>query len=110
MWLAHSYLRSDGPLVAAVGIEEWCGGKQDAAGQPQAPRRTSSVSSRTLERRARTAHHAPQGLPRLGSYESIDNGDKFQVKHITVNPGAKLSLRCITSAPSTGSLCRARRV
>lgn len=28
-----------------------------------------------------------------GSYESIDAGDRFQVKHITVNPGAALSLQ-----------------
>ena len=28
-----------------------------------------------------------------GSYEGIDNGEGFQVKHIIVNPGAKLSLQ-----------------
>lgn len=28
-----------------------------------------------------------------GSYDSIGNGDRFQVKRITVNPGAKLSLQ-----------------
>jgi mannose-6-phosphate isomerase-like protein (cupin superfamily) len=28
-----------------------------------------------------------------GSYESVDSGEGFQVKHITVNPGAKLSLQ-----------------
>jgi mannose-1-phosphate guanylyltransferase/mannose-6-phosphate isomerase len=28
-----------------------------------------------------------------GSYESVDAGDRFQVKRITVNPGAKLSLQ-----------------
>ena len=28
-----------------------------------------------------------------GSYEGIDNGDKYQVKHIIVSPGAKLSLQ-----------------
>ena len=28
-----------------------------------------------------------------GSYDSIDNGDRFQVKRITVKPGASLSLQ-----------------
>lgn len=28
-----------------------------------------------------------------GKYDSIDNGDRYQVKHITVNPGDKLSLQ-----------------
>jgi len=28
-----------------------------------------------------------------GSYEGIDSGDRYQVKHIIVNPGAKLSLQ-----------------
>jgi len=28
-----------------------------------------------------------------GEYASIDRGDKFQVKHITVKPGGKLSLQ-----------------
>ena len=28
-----------------------------------------------------------------GTYEGIDPGDKFQIKHITVNVGAKLSLQ-----------------
>jgi mannose-1-phosphate guanylyltransferase/mannose-6-phosphate isomerase len=28
-----------------------------------------------------------------GSYDSVDHGDRFQVKRITVNPGAKLSLQ-----------------
>jgi len=32
--------------------------------------------------------HRPWGL-----YDSIDNGDRFQVKRIVVNPGAKLSLQ-----------------
>jgi mannose-1-phosphate guanylyltransferase len=28
-----------------------------------------------------------------GSYDSVDNGERFQVKRITVKPGAKLSLQ-----------------
>ena len=28
-----------------------------------------------------------------GKYDSIDNGDRYQVKHITVKPGAKLSVQ-----------------
>ena len=45
-----------------------------------------------------------------GSYEGIDDGERFQVKRIMVKPGEKLSAcRCITTAPSTGSSSPAPR-
>ena len=37
-------------------------------------------------------HHAVVHRP-WGSYESVDAGDRFQVKRIIVKPGAKLSLQ-----------------
>ena len=35
---------------------------------------------------------APRSESPLGKYDSINEGDRYQVKRITVNPGAKLSV------------------
>ena len=41
-----------------------------------------------------THHHQHRQVYRpWGKYDSIDNGDRYQVKCITVNPGAKLSVQ-----------------
>ncbi|MEH6345153.1 MAG: mannose-1-phosphate guanylyltransferase/mannose-6-phosphate isomerase [Bermanella sp.] len=41
-----------------------------------------------------THHHQHRQVFRpWGKYDSIDNGDRYQVKRITVNPGAKLSVQ-----------------
>jgi mannose-1-phosphate guanylyltransferase/mannose-6-phosphate isomerase len=51
-----------------------------------------------------------QGAPALGlSYQSVDNGERHQVKRIVVKPGGGCRCRSITIAPSTGSWCAARR-
>jgi mannose-1-phosphate guanylyltransferase/mannose-1-phosphate guanylyltransferase/mannose-6-phosphate isomerase len=39
------------------------------------------------------ATQAPQVHRPWGFYQSVHNGERFQVKRITVNPGAKLSLQ-----------------
>ena len=44
-----------------------------------------------------------------GSYQSVDNGDRHQVKRIIVKPGGRLSLESRITAPSTGSWCAGRR-
>jgi mannose-6-phosphate isomerase-like protein (cupin superfamily) len=49
---------------------------------------------RGLERSDRALHvHHPVVARPWGSYESLDRNSKFQVKHIIINPGAKLSLQ-----------------
>jgi mannose-1-phosphate guanylyltransferase/mannose-6-phosphate isomerase len=48
----------------------------------------------TLDRRARTEHVSHSRVYRpWGYYESIDAGDRFQVKRIMVKPGEALSLQ-----------------
>jgi mannose-1-phosphate guanylyltransferase len=42
--------------------------------------------------RSEVNHHRQVCRP-WGKYDSIDNGNRFQVKHITVNPGEKLSIQ-----------------
>jgi len=92
----NSYLRSDGPLVAAVGIEDMVVvATQDAVlvSHKSASQDVKRIVEQ-LEQSGRELHTTHRKVYRpWGSYESIDNGDKFQVKHITVNPGAKLSLQ-----------------
>ncbi|CAD5107311.1 mannose-1-phosphate guanylyltransferase/mannose-6-phosphate isomerase [Zestomonas carbonaria] len=39
------------------------------------------------------AHNHTQVYRPWGAYDSVDNGSRFQVKHITVKPGAQLSLQ-----------------
>lgn len=92
----NSYLRSEGPLVAAVGIEDVVVvATQDAVlvSHKSACQDVKRIVEQ-LERSGRELHTTHRKVYRpWGSYEGIDNGDNFQVKHITVNPGAKLSLQ-----------------
>lgn len=92
----NSYLRSEGPLVAAVGIEDVVVvATQDAVlvSHKSASQDVKRIVEQ-LEKSGRELHTTHRKVYRpWGAYESIDNGDNFQVKHITVNPGAKLSLQ-----------------
>ena len=93
---SNCYLRSEGPLVAAVGIEDVVVvATQDAVlvSHKSASQDVKRIVEQ-LERSGRELHTTHRKVYRpWGSYEGIDNGDKFQVKHIIVNPGAKLSLQ-----------------
>ncbi len=92
----NSYLRSEGPLVAAVGVEDMV-----VVATPDAVLVASRSASQDvkqiveqLKARGRELHNTHRKVFRpWGSYEGIDAGEGFQVKHITVNPGAKLSLQ-----------------
>lgn len=50
------------------------------------------VEQITRQGRSEYKHHREVYRP-WGKYDSIDMGDRFQVKRITVNPGAKLSVQ-----------------
>jgi mannose-1-phosphate guanylyltransferase/mannose-6-phosphate isomerase len=92
----NSYLRSEGPLVAAVGVEDLV-----IVATPDAVLVSHRDASQDVKRiveqldqSGRELHNTHRKVYRpWGSYEGIDAGDNFQVKHITVNPGAKLSLQ-----------------
>jgi len=92
----NSYLRSEGPLVAAVGLEDVVVvATQDAVlvSHKSACQDVKRIVEQ-LEKSGRELHTTHRKVYRpWGSYEGIDNGDNFQVKHITVSPGAKLSLQ-----------------
>ncbi|MEO5337525.1 MAG: mannose-1-phosphate guanylyltransferase/mannose-6-phosphate isomerase [Magnetospirillum sp. WYHS-4] len=91
-----SYLRSEGPMLAALGVEDMVVVvTQDAV--LVAPRdRAQDVRAVVagLEEKSRGEHinHVRVHRP-WGWYETVDAGPLFQVKRICVNPGAKLSLQ-----------------
>jgi len=92
----RSYLRSDGPLVAAIGVEDIV---IVATGDAVlvAPRdRVQDVKLVTdqLAAAGRSEHESHPVVERpWGSYQTVDAGDGFQVKRIIVKPGARLSLQ-----------------
>lgn len=92
----NSLLLSQGRLLAAVGVEDLVVietpdavmiGHKDSAQQVK----LIAQQLKSAERDEHAIHrctHRP-----WGSYECIDDGDRFKVKRITVNPGASLSLQ-----------------
>ena len=92
----NSYLRSEGPLVAAVGVEDMV-----VVATPDAVLVSHKSASQDvkqiveqLKAQGRELHNSHRKVFRpWGAYEGIDTGPSHQVKHITVNPGAKLSLQ-----------------
>ncbi len=90
------YIRSDGPLVATVGIEDLViVATQDAI--LVAPKdRDQDVKKLVDQLKARGHDSAVQTLRvhrPWGFYQSLHAGERFQVKRITVSPGEKLSLQ-----------------
>lgn len=91
-----SYVRSDGPLVAALGVTDLVVvATKDAVliSHRDASQGVKKIVDR-LDGCGRDQHvlHPVVHRP-WGTYESIDSGPNFQVKHIMVKPGAKLSLQ-----------------
>jgi len=92
----NSYIRSEGPLVAAVGVEDLVVvATKDAVlvSHRGASQDVKNIVDQ-LDRAGRDSHvhHAVVHRP-WGTYESIDSGPNFQVKHIMVKPDARLSLQ-----------------
>ena len=90
------YLHSTSRLVAAVGLRDHVVVETKDAVLVAPRDRVQDVKELVAELKARgryeTSLHREVYRP-WGSYDSIDSGDRFQVKRITVNPGAKLSLQ-----------------
>lgn len=92
----NSYLRSDGPLVAAIGLEDAVVVATDdalfVASRERAPELDRLVGELAANCRAEYEHHPTVHRP-WGTYRQICAGPRFQVKEITVYPGASLSLQ-----------------
>ena len=93
---SNCYLYSSGRLVTAVGLSD-CVVIETPDAVLVAPRDKVQdvkklVNTLKAEGRDETSAHRQVFRP-WGSYDSIDIGERFQVKRIVVNPGAKLSLQ-----------------
>ena len=94
--VANSYISSSDRLVGAVGIENVVVVETPDAVLVADRNRVQDVKAIVNQLKAEgrsEAEHQVQVYRPWGSYQSIDNGERFQVKHIRVNPGQQLSLQ-----------------
>ncbi|MFO1152916.1 MAG: mannose-1-phosphate guanylyltransferase/mannose-6-phosphate isomerase [Rhodospirillales bacterium] len=92
----NCYLRGDGNLVAAIGVEDLIIVATDDVVLVVPRDRAQDVRRivTELERSGRTEHYVHTKVFRpWGWYQSIHDGHRFQVKEITVSPGHRLSLQ-----------------
>jgi mannose-1-phosphate guanylyltransferase/mannose-6-phosphate isomerase len=91
----NSYLRSEGPLIAAVGVEDLVviASPDAVLVSPKSATQDIKKIVERLEREGRDLHvtHRRAFQP-WGSSERIDRGENFEVNRITVNPSATLQL------------------
>jgi mannose-1-phosphate guanylyltransferase len=92
----NSYIRTDGKLVAAIGVDDLVivSTKDVLFVAHKDSVQDAKVVAQQLKAESRTEweHHREVYRP-WGKYDSIDNGNNYQVKRLTVNPGAKLSVQ-----------------
>ncbi len=91
-----SLIDSSGPLVAALGLKDMVVVATKDAVLVASRERLDEIKQviDELENRGRNEQIDPAKVYRpWGYYESIDAGDGFQVKHIMVKPGGRLSLQ-----------------
>ncbi len=92
----RSYLRAEHGLLVTLGVEDLVVISTADAVMVARRDRAEDVSSvvKRLQREGRAEASANPIVHRpWGSFRSIHQGDRVQVKHITVKPGAKLSLQ-----------------
>ena len=93
---SDSFVRSDKRLTAVVGVKNLVVvNTKDAVLVAERSRAqdVKTIIDRLKEAgRSEAAEHTVSFRP-WGSYETVDRGDSFQVKHITVKPGGILSLQ-----------------
>jgi mannose-1-phosphate guanylyltransferase/mannose-1-phosphate guanylyltransferase/mannose-6-phosphate isomerase len=92
----NSYLRSEGRLVAAIGVENMIVISTDdvvlVLPRDRAQDVKLVVDKLRAGNRSEPAFH-PRVYRPWGFYQTIHDGERFQVKRITVKPGAQLSLQ-----------------
>lgn len=91
-----SYIHAEGRLVAAVGLEKFVIVETSDAILVSPRDRVQDVKKIVLQLKAKkreeSVTHRRVYRP-WGNYETIDLSQRYQVKRITVKPGAKLSLQ-----------------
>ncbi len=92
----NSYIRSEGRLVAAIGVDNVVVVATDdavlVAGADSAAEVSGLVETLRRQKRSEPDQHVIGYRP-WGNYRTVDAGNRFQVKRITVKPGATLSLQ-----------------
>jgi mannose-1-phosphate guanylyltransferase len=92
----NSYLHSTEKLIATVGVDNVIVVEtKDAvlvADKDKVQDVKHIVNSIKSQQRSEWQHHREVHRP-WGKFDSIDTGDRFQVKRITVKPGGKLSVQ-----------------
>lgn len=92
----NSYVQSDKKLIATVGLTDVVVVESDDAIMVADKSRVQDVKTIVSElreqNRSEAAVHRKVFRP-WGYYDSIENGERFQVKRIFVRPGASLSLQ-----------------
>lgn len=92
----NSYVHAEGRLVAAIGLENVVVVSTDDAVLVAKADRAADVSDVVRHLREQNRREAVQHTMSYrpwGAFKTVDRGDRFQVKRITVNPGGKLSLQ-----------------
>ena len=93
---SNSYVRGGERLIATVGIDDLViVDSKDAllvASKDRVQEVKKIVQKLKDEKRSEFEFHREVYRP-WGKYDSIDNGERYQVKRITVKPGAKLSVQ-----------------
>ena len=91
-----SYVRSEGALVAMLGVKDLTVIATDdailVADRHRAQDVKRLVDALKAEGRSEHAAHTRVHRP-WGYYQTVHAGDRFQVKRLTVNPGARISLQ-----------------
>ena len=90
------YVRSDDKLIALVGVNDLViVDTKDALMVAHKDKvQDAKIIADTLKANSRSEWELHREVYRpWGKYDSIDKGDKYQVKRITVKPGAKLSVQ-----------------
>jgi mannose-1-phosphate guanylyltransferase/mannose-6-phosphate isomerase len=92
----NTYLRAEGPLLCAVGVEDLAiVATEDAV--LVVPRDKAQAVGQLVKDMASKGRNEPHAHLEVfrpwGSYRTIRMGDRFQVKHIIVKPGGCLSLQ-----------------
>ena len=91
-----SYLRSDGPLLAAAGVENLvvvATGDAVLVGDREASEDIRALVE-TLKQQGRPEYSShPRVYRPWGWFQSLDQGERYQVKHLMVKPGQQISLQ-----------------
>ena len=92
----NNYVFAESSLVTTVGVQDLVIVQTKDAVLVADKHQVQDVKKivESLKAAGRTEHHIHREVYRpWGKYDSIDNGERYQVKRITVKPGEKLSIQ-----------------